>query len=140
MAEGSDALLDWLDRVMTDEFDAKMLGRVGCGYLAEVNFLKRKLRWHEQEMLPVCGESGEERHSRAYEARLDANGASDQVPGGTQRTRMALSGAGRNTWCRLRLGRLGNAKEHNRQLGQHPIEFSCSAQHVVALSSGEAEL
>ena len=26
------------------------------------------------------------------------------------------------------------------QLGQHPIEFSCSTQHVVALSSGEAEL
>ena len=26
------------------------------------------------------------------------------------------------------------------QLGQHPIEFSCSTQHIVALSSGEAEL
>ena len=26
------------------------------------------------------------------------------------------------------------------QLGQHPVEFSCSTQHVVALSSGEAEL
>ena len=26
------------------------------------------------------------------------------------------------------------------QLGQHPIELSCSTQHVVALSSGEAEL
>ena len=26
------------------------------------------------------------------------------------------------------------------QLGQHPIDFSCSIQHVVALSSGEAEL
>ena len=26
------------------------------------------------------------------------------------------------------------------QLGQHPIEFSCSTQHVVALSSGEAKL
>ena len=26
------------------------------------------------------------------------------------------------------------------QLGQHPIEFSCSTQHVVPLSSGEAEL
>ena len=26
------------------------------------------------------------------------------------------------------------------QLGQHPIEFSCSTQHVVALSIGEAEL
>ena len=26
------------------------------------------------------------------------------------------------------------------QLGQHPVGFSCSTQHVVALSSGEAEL
>ena len=26
------------------------------------------------------------------------------------------------------------------QFGQHPFEFSCSTQHVVALSSGEAEL
>ena len=45
---------------------------------------------------------------------------------------------------RFRLGRLGKAKEHDRraveQLGQHPIEFSCSTQHVVALSSGDAEL
>ena len=31
MAEGSDALLDRLDRVMADEFEAKMLGRVGRG-------------------------------------------------------------------------------------------------------------
>ena len=31
MAEDSDALLDWLDRVMKGEFDAKMLGRVGRG-------------------------------------------------------------------------------------------------------------
>ena len=48
MAEGSDALLDRLNRVMKDEFDANMLGRVGRGQLAEVKFLK--LRWHEQEM------------------------------------------------------------------------------------------
>ena len=50
MAEGSDALLDRLDRVMTDEFEAKMLGRVGRGHLAEVKFLKRTIRWHEDEM------------------------------------------------------------------------------------------
>ena len=31
MAEGSDALLDRLDRVMADDFEAKMLGRVGRG-------------------------------------------------------------------------------------------------------------
>ena len=47
MAEGSDALLD---RVMADEFEAKMLGRVGRSHLAEVNFLKRTIRWHENEM------------------------------------------------------------------------------------------
>ena len=39
MAEGSDALLDRLDRVMKDDFDAKMLGRVGRGQLTEVKFL-----------------------------------------------------------------------------------------------------
>ena len=26
------------------------------------------------------------------------------------------------------------------ELGQHPIEFRCSSQHIVALSSGEAEM
>ena len=41
-----------------------------------------------------CGESGEECCRRAYESRLDAHDASGQVPRGTQRTRMALSGAG----------------------------------------------
>ena len=50
MAEGSDALLDRLDRVMADEFEAKMLGRVGRGHIAEVKFLKRTTRWHEDEM------------------------------------------------------------------------------------------
>ena len=35
---------------MTDEFEAKMLGRVGRGHLAEVEFLKRTIRWHEDEM------------------------------------------------------------------------------------------
>ena len=49
MVDGSDALLDRLDRVMTDEFDGKMLGRVGRGHLAEDKFFKRTLRWHEQE-------------------------------------------------------------------------------------------
>ena len=50
MAEGSDALLGRLDRVMTDEFEAKVLGRVGRGHFAEVKFLKRTIRWHESEM------------------------------------------------------------------------------------------
>ena len=44
MVEGSDALLDRLDRVMTDEFDAKMLGIVGRGCFTEVKFLKRTKR------------------------------------------------------------------------------------------------
>ena len=43
MAEGSDVLLDRLDRVMKDKFNAKMLGRVGRGLLTEVKFLKRTL-------------------------------------------------------------------------------------------------
>ena len=50
LAEGSNALLDRLDRVMTDEFDAKMLGRVGRGYFAEIKFLKRTLRGHDRAM------------------------------------------------------------------------------------------
>ena len=47
MAEGSDALLEQLDRVMRDEFGAGMLGRVGRGRLTDVNFLKRNstLAW-----------------------------------------------------------------------------------------------
>ena len=145
MAEGSDAVLDRLDRVMADEFEAKMLGRVGRGHLAEVKFLKRTLRWHEDEMCfswsggtryvtelavllgltdtrsvmmtrtpgtkatgenardaleqldtfqavtfrsavgligyIVGSEDGAKCHSRAYESRLDADGASGQVPG-----------------------------------------------------------
>ena len=50
MTEGSDALLDRLDLVMADEFEVKTLGRVGRGHLAEVKFLKRTIRWHEDEM------------------------------------------------------------------------------------------
>ena len=50
MAEGSDALLNRLDRVMKDVFNAKMLGRVGRGQFTEVKFLERTRRWHEQEM------------------------------------------------------------------------------------------
>ena len=49
MDEGSDVLLDRLDRVTKDEFDAKMLGRVGRGQLTEVKFRKRTVRWHEEE-------------------------------------------------------------------------------------------
>ena len=148
---------------MKDEFNAKMLGRVGRGQLTEVKFFKRTLRWDEQEMcfswrgarcaawtyrhlscdedtnsrneanwrrrsrcpgafgyfagsnlplsggiyrihrpgqtwLPVCGESGEKCYSRGYEARLVANDASGQVPGGAQRTLKCMMCL-RNTWC-----------------------------------------
>ena len=41
LAQGSDALLDRLDRTMKDEFDAKMVGRVGRGQLTEVKFIKQ---------------------------------------------------------------------------------------------------
>ena len=80
--------------------------------------------------MPVSGESGEECHSRAYDARLDSSDASGHVPGGPQRTLLALSSAGgaSSDTRRSTTGAFG-------QLGQHPIEFSC-----VALSSGEAEL
>ena len=54
MAEGSDVMLDWMDPVMKDEFNAKMLGRVCRGQLTEVKFLTRTIRWHEQEMCFSC--------------------------------------------------------------------------------------
>ena len=44
MTGGSDVLLDRLDRVMKDEFNVKLLGRVGRGQLTQVKFLKRTLR------------------------------------------------------------------------------------------------
>ena len=50
MGEGSDALLDRLDRIMKDEFDAKMLECVDRGQLTEVKFTKWTVRWHGQEM------------------------------------------------------------------------------------------
>ena len=43
-------LLDRLDRVMKDEFDAKMLGSVGGDQLAEAKFLKRTVHLYEQQM------------------------------------------------------------------------------------------
>ena len=37
-------------RMEREQGNAKMLGRVGRGHLAEVKFLKRTTRWHEDEM------------------------------------------------------------------------------------------
>ena len=216
--ESSDVLLDRLDRAMKDEFDAKMLGRVGRGRLAEVKFLKPTLRWHEQE---VCFSwSGSTRYVKALAVLLgltdtravtrtrtpgmkatgggarDALEPLDIFQAATFRSAVVLIGyivldrpgcqyAGKAVrsatrepskfdWMRmLRLAKFlvshsefewfqaqdvpekyvvcGDAdwegSETRRsttgaceQLGQHPIEFSCSTQHVVALSSGEAEL
>ena len=45
----SDELLTRLDVIMSSEFEAKLLGRVGRGHLPEIKFLKRASRWYEQE-------------------------------------------------------------------------------------------
>ena len=219
MFESSDALLDRLDRVMTDEFDGKMLGRVGRGHLAEDKFLKRTLRWHEQE---TCFSwSGCTRHvtelavslgltdtravtkTRTLGTKAAGGGARDALdPAGTFQAATFRSAAGligyivldrpdcqsaakavksatqeptKLGWMRmLRLAMFvvaqselewlyqaqdvlekyivygdsdwagwdtrGSATGASVQLGQHPIEYSCSTQHVVVLSSGEAEL
>ena len=47
----------------------------------------------------------------------------------------------RSMWCLET--QTGQARSHVgafEQYGLHPIEFRCSTQHVIALSSGEAEL
>ena len=43
-------LLTGLDKIMTTEFEAKLLGRVGRGHLSETKFFERTLRWHEDEL------------------------------------------------------------------------------------------
>ena len=35
--------------IMMTEFEAKLLGRVGRGHLTEIKFLKRTVRWHDDE-------------------------------------------------------------------------------------------
>ena len=211
MAEGSDALLDRLDRVMKDEFDAKMLGRVGRGQLTEVMFLKRTVRWHEQEM--CFSRSGGTRYvtelaellgltdtravtkTRTPGTKATGGGARDaQEPleifqAATFRSAVGLIGyifldrpdcqyaakavrsattePAKLDWMRMmrlakflvahtELGWLYHAQDAPgkhvvygdsdwagsetrrsttgafEQLGQHPIEFSCSTQHLVA--------
>ena len=49
VAEGSDELLTRLDVIMSSEFEAKLLGRVGRGHCPVIKFLKHTLRWHEEE-------------------------------------------------------------------------------------------
>ena len=91
--------------------------------------------------MPVRSEDGAKCHSRAYESRLDADDASGQVPGVPQWRRTCL----RSVWClETQTGQarshVGVRQEHFEQYGIHPIKFSCSTQHVIALSNGEAEL
>ena len=219
MAEGSDALLDRLDRVMANEFEAKMLGRVGHGHLAKVKFLKRTIRWHESETccswsrgtryltelavllgitdtrsvmmtrtpgMKATGGNARDAleqldtfHSATFRSavgligyivldRVDCQYAAKTVrsaireptnldwmrmmrlanflvshsdSNGSTRRRTCL----RSMWClETQTGQarshVGARQEHFEQYGLHPIEFSCSTQHVIALSSGEAEL
>ena len=180
MAEGSDALLDRLDRVIKDEFNAKMLGRVGRGQLTEVKFLKQTLRWHEQEM--CFSWSGGTRYVTELAILLghrhssfdeDTNSGNE---GNWRRcsrcpARSATREPTKLDWMRmLRLARFlvahselewlcqaqdllekyavygdfdwaGSDSRRSttgafEQYGQHPIEFSCSIQHVAAPSSG----
>ena len=91
MVDGSDVPLDRLDRVMKDEFNAKMLGRVGRGRLTGVKFLKRTLRWHEQEM--CFSGSGDTRYVTELAVLLGLNSSCDEDTN---------SGNEGNWWRRLR--------------------------------------
>ena len=95
--------------------------------------------------MSVRSEDGAKCHSRAYEPRLDADDASGQVPGSelewiyqAQDVPEKYVVFGDSDWAgsESRRSTTGTLKQY----GLHPIEFSCSTQHVIALSSGEAEL
>ena len=45
-----DDLIAQLDQMMMTEFEAKLLGRVGRGHLTEIKFLRRIVRWHDDEV------------------------------------------------------------------------------------------
>ena len=196
---------------MTDEFDAKMQGRVGRGYLAEIKFFKRTLRWHVQEVrfhwsgstryvteLAVLLELTDTRaviKTRTAGTKETDGGARDVLEPletfqaaifppavgliGSSRTDLIASmrlleslrsstgceccvrpsswwptansnGSirrrdvpvksmvyGESDWTGLDSQR--STTGDFEQFVQHPIELSCSAQHGVALSIGEAE-
>ena len=66
------------------------------------------------------------------EARRDAHDARGQVPGGAQRSRMALSDAGcagDSDWAVSEMRRTTTGAFE--QFGRHPIEFSCSTSHIL---------
>ena len=92
MAEGSDALLDRLDRVMKDEFDAKMLGRVGRGHFAIVKFFNRTLRWARPVAwiyrLSICDEDTNSGHECNWRRRSRCPGAAGYFSG----SNLTLSG------------------------------------------------
>ena len=97
--------------------------------------------------MPVRSEDGAKCHSRAYEPRLDADDASGQVPGVHSELEWIYQAQdvpekyvvfGDSDWAGSESRR--STTGAFEQYGLHPIEFSCSTQHVIALSSGEAEL
>ena len=219
MAEGDDDLLTRLDTIMSTEFEAKLLGRVGRGRLPEIKFLKRKLRWHEDEtsfswsggahyvaeLAELLGFTSDKTSTKTKTPGTKATGscARDALellePSQAVTYRSAVGMVGyivldrpdcqfaakevmsktqeprKLDWMRLlRLGKFlfshpelewvfpaqdtpgryvvfgdsdwGGSESRRstsgtfEQLGTHPIDYSCSTQHVIALSSGEAEL
>ena len=87
--------------------------------------------------MPVRSEDGAKCHSRAYEPRLDADDASGQVPGVPQCIYQAQDVPekyvvfGDSDWAGSESRR--STTGAFEQYGLHPIEFSCSKQHVIAL-------
>ena len=97
--------------------------------------------------MPVRSEDGAKCHSRAYEPRLDADDASGQVRVSHCELEWIYQAQdvpekyvvfGDSDWAGSESRR--STTGAFEQYGLHPIEFSCSTQHVIALSSGEAEL
>ena len=220
LAEGGNALLDKLDNIMSQEFEAKLLGRVGCGQLAEAKSLKRTLRWHEEEasftwsggvqyveeLVTVMGLENDRAVTKVTKTPgTKATGASardalelvNDCEAGTYKTAVGMigyivldrpecqysakevmsmvRGPRKLDWMRLvRMTKFlashpelewvfeaqdmptkfvvygdsdwagGESRRSTsgtaEVLGKHTLEFSCSTQHVIALSSGEAEL
>ena len=107
---------------MSSEFEAKLLGRVGRGHLPETEFLKRTLRWHEEEaniswscgaqyveeLAQLLGHTGDRAATktktpgseRDWERRTRFAGTAGHSPGGR------LSDSGGHDW----LHRLGETR------------------------------
>ena len=65
-----------------EDLEAKLLGRVGRGHLPEIKFLKRTLRWHDEEA--SFSWSGGSRYVEALAQLLGRIGdrAATKTPGG----------------------------------------------------------